>query len=135
MTLVRRYRNVCLCVMIILFSRDVVIFNSVSALILPLSHMAALSRKLFLCLSLQNKWLRSLNQAVDQVLGGGGQGSSPGTTAMSRTASYVFTGEGRFKDAQYAGGWLAGRVHGRLERACLFVSLCVCLSHLHLCRY
>ncbi|KAI3356099.1 hypothetical protein L3Q82_017364, partial [Scortum barcoo] len=61
----------------------------------------------------KNKWLRSLNQAVDQVLGGGGQGSSPGTTAMSRTASYVFTGEGRFKDAQYTGSWLAGRVHGR----------------------
>ncbi|GLD59059.1 alsin-like isoform X3 [Lates japonicus] len=61
----------------------------------------------------KNKWLRSLNQAVDQVLGGGGQGSSPGMTAMSRTASYTFTGEGRFKDAQYMGGWLAGRVHGR----------------------
>ncbi|XP_070770301.1 alsin-like [Enoplosus armatus] len=61
----------------------------------------------------KNKWLRSLNHAVDQVLGGGGQGSSPGVTAMSRTASYMFTGEGRFKDAQYTGGWLAGRVHGR----------------------
>ncbi|XP_045909587.1 alsin-like isoform X3 [Micropterus dolomieu] len=61
----------------------------------------------------KNKWLRSLNQAVDQVLGGGGQGSSPGMTAMSRKASYTFSGEGRFKDAQYAGGWLAGRVHGR----------------------
>ncbi|XP_059199040.1 alsin-like isoform X2 [Centropristis striata] len=61
----------------------------------------------------KNKWLRSLNQAVDQMLGGAGQGSSPGVTAMSRTASYTFTGEGRFKDAQYTGGWLAGRVHGR----------------------
>ncbi|XP_049905725.1 alsin-like isoform X1 [Epinephelus moara] len=61
----------------------------------------------------KNKWLRSLNQAVDQVLGGAGQGSSPGVTAMSRTASYSFTGEGRFKDAKYTGGWLAGRVHGR----------------------
>ncbi|XP_040913014.1 alsin-like isoform X2 [Toxotes jaculatrix] len=61
----------------------------------------------------KNKWLRSLNQAVDQVLGGGGQGSSPGVTGMSRTASYTFTGEGRFKDAQYTGGWLAGQVHGR----------------------
>ncbi|KAK2839612.1 hypothetical protein Q5P01_013352 [Channa striata] len=61
----------------------------------------------------KNKWLRSLNQAVDQVLGGGGQGSSPGLTAVSRTASYVFTGEGRFKDAHYTGGWRAGRVHGR----------------------
>ncbi|XP_028249082.1 alsin-like isoform X3 [Parambassis ranga] len=61
----------------------------------------------------KNKWLRSLNQAVDQVLGGGGQGSSPGLTAVSRTASYTFTGDERFKDAQYTGGWLAGRVHGR----------------------
>ena len=61
----------------------------------------------------QNKWLRSLNQALDQELGGGGQGSSPGVMGMSRTASYTFTGEGRFKDAQYTGGWLAGRVHGR----------------------
>ncbi|KAM7380722.1 hypothetical protein PAMP_003997 [Pampus punctatissimus] len=60
----------------------------------------------------KNKWLRSLNQEVDQALGGGGQGSSPGLTAMSRTASYKFTGEGRFKDAQYTGGWLAGQVHG-----------------------
>ncbi|XP_035532248.1 alsin-like isoform X4 [Morone saxatilis] len=61
----------------------------------------------------KNKWLRSINQALDQVLGGGGQGSSPGVTGISRTASYQFTGEGRFKDAQYTGGWLAGRVHGR----------------------
>ncbi|XP_068602604.1 alsin-like [Brachionichthys hirsutus] len=61
----------------------------------------------------KNKWLRFVNQAVDQQLGGGGQRSSPGLTAASRTASYVFTGEGRFKDARYAGGWLAGRVHGR----------------------
>ncbi|XP_030614260.1 alsin-like isoform X3 [Archocentrus centrarchus] len=58
----------------------------------------------------KNKWLRSLNQAVDQVLGGGGQGSSP---AMTRTASYMFTAEERFKDAHYTGSWLAGRVHGR----------------------
>uniref|UniRef100_A0A3Q3E839 Alsin Rho guanine nucleotide exchange factor ALS2 n=1 Tax=Hippocampus comes TaxID=109280 RepID=A0A3Q3E839_HIPCM len=41
------------------------------------------------------------------------QGSSPGITAMSRTASYTFMGDGRFKDAQYTGSWLAGRVHGR----------------------
>ncbi|XP_029980633.1 alsin-like isoform X2 [Sphaeramia orbicularis] len=61
----------------------------------------------------KNKWLRSLNQAVDQILGGGGQGSSPGVTAMTRTASYKFTGEGRFKDAQYTGSWLAGRINGR----------------------
>uniref|UniRef100_A0A3Q2ZTX7 Alsin Rho guanine nucleotide exchange factor ALS2 a n=1 Tax=Kryptolebias marmoratus TaxID=37003 RepID=A0A3Q2ZTX7_KRYMA len=61
----------------------------------------------------KNKWLRALNQAVDQVLGGGGQGSSPGVAAMSRTATYTFTADERFRDAQYSGGWLAGRVHGR----------------------
>ncbi|CAJ1079928.1 alsin-like isoform X2 [Xyrichtys novacula] len=61
----------------------------------------------------KNKWLQYLNQALDQALGGGGQGSSPGFTAMSRTASYKFTGEGRFKDAHYSGGWLVGQVHGR----------------------
>ncbi|KAM4561620.1 alsin-like isoform 1-T2 [Fundulus diaphanus] len=62
----------------------------------------------------KNKWLRSLNQAVDQVLGGAAQGSSPGVTAaVCRTASYKFVADERFKDAQYAGGWLAGRVHGR----------------------
>ncbi|XP_077584361.1 alsin-like [Stigmatopora nigra] len=60
----------------------------------------------------KNKWLHFLNQEVDRVLSGGGQGSSPGITAMSRTASYTFTAEGRFKDAQYTGSWLAGRVHG-----------------------
>lgn len=61
----------------------------------------------------KNKWLRSINKAVDEVLGGGGEGSSPGVMGISRTASYTFTGEGRFKDAKYSGGWLAGRVHGR----------------------
>ncbi|KAF7216143.1 alsin isoform X1 [Nothobranchius furzeri] len=61
----------------------------------------------------KNKWLRSLNQAVDQVLGGGGQRSSPGVTAMSRTTSYMFTMDERLKDAQYTGSWHAGRVHGR----------------------
>ncbi|KAL6100615.1 als2 [Pungitius sinensis] len=61
----------------------------------------------------KNKWLWSLNQAVDRVLGGAGHGSSPGLTAMSRTASHTFCGEGRFKDAHYNGAWLAGRVHGR----------------------
>lgn len=108
-----------------------------SAFILPLSHLSILSLKtsLLFSLSLQTKWLRSLNHAVDQVLGGACQGSSPGVTAMSRTASYTFTGEGRFKDAQYTGTWQAGRVHGRLESAWVCVCVCACLSHLHLCSY
>lgn len=76
-------------------------------------------------LFLQNKWLRSINQALDQVLGGGGEGSSPGVTGMSRTASYTFTGEGRFKDAQYTGSWMSGQVHGRC------VCADACLSYLH----
>ncbi|XP_011609701.2 alsin-like isoform X2 [Takifugu rubripes] len=61
----------------------------------------------------KNKWLRSINHALDQVLGGSGEGSSPGTMGMSRTASYTFTGEGRFKDAKYSGSWMSGRVQGR----------------------
>ncbi|XP_024141941.1 alsin isoform X3 [Oryzias melastigma] len=60
----------------------------------------------------KNKWLRSLSQAVDRALGGSGEGS-PGQTAMSRTASYTFTADERLRDAQYTGGWLAGRLHGR----------------------
>lgn len=69
--------------------------------------------RILTCLLLQNQWLRSINQALDQVLGGSGEGSSPGTIGMSRTASYTFTTEGRFKDAKYNGNWMSGRVHGR----------------------
>ncbi|KAM8857884.1 alsin-like isoform 3-T3 [Synchiropus picturatus] len=58
----------------------------------------------------KNKWLHCLNHEVDRALGGGGHGSA---AAMSRLATYSFTGEGRFKDAHYSGAWLAGRVHGR----------------------
>ncbi|XP_029967900.1 alsin isoform X2 [Salarias fasciatus] len=61
----------------------------------------------------KNKWLRSLTQAVDQALGGGGQGSARGETAMSRTVSHTFIADERLKGAQYSGGWLAGRIHGR----------------------
>ncbi|CAN9497900.1 unnamed protein product [Ophioblennius macclurei] len=61
----------------------------------------------------KNKWLRSLTQAVDQALGGGGQGSARGETAMSRTVSHTFVADERLKGAHYSGGWLAGRIHGR----------------------
>lgn len=61
-------------------------------------------------------------------MGGGGQGSSPGMMAVSRTASYTFTVDERFKDAQYTGGWLAGRVHGRLESSFYFLFLSVCMN-------
>uniref|UniRef100_A0A3B5M6L8 Alsin Rho guanine nucleotide exchange factor ALS2 a n=1 Tax=Xiphophorus couchianus TaxID=32473 RepID=A0A3B5M6L8_9TELE len=61
----------------------------------------------------KNKWLRSLNQAVDLVLGGAAQGSSPGVTAaVCRTASYKFVSDERFKDAQYSGQWKEGKIHG-----------------------
>ncbi|XP_011487920.1 alsin-like isoform X3 [Oryzias latipes] len=59
----------------------------------------------------KNKWLRSLNQAVDRALGGSGE-RSPGPAAMSRMASYTFAADERLRDAQYTGGWLAGRLHG-----------------------
>ncbi|XP_072768125.1 alsin-like isoform X2 [Nerophis lumbriciformis] len=61
----------------------------------------------------KNKWLHFLHQEVDGLLAGGGRGSPPGITAVSRTASYTFTGEGRLKDGQYTGSWHAGRIHGR----------------------
>lgn len=60
---------------------------------------------------------------MDNVLGGGGEGSSPGVMGISRKASYAFTGDGRFKDAKYTGGWLAGRVHGRSVYMCEGLSL------------
>lgn len=49
------------------------------------------------------------------MLSGGGQVASPGVIAMSRTATYTFAVDERFRDAQYSGSWLAGRVHGRSE--------------------
>ncbi|KAI4831598.1 hypothetical protein KUCAC02_001134 [Chaenocephalus aceratus] len=63
------------------------------------------------------KWLRSINQAVEQALGGAGQdtasigsGSSQKTEPpVSRTASYTFCKEGRLKEAKYGGHWLSGK--------------------------
>ncbi|XP_076579653.1 alsin isoform X2 [Chaetodon auriga] len=67
------------------------------------------------------KWLRSINQAVDQALNGVGQ--DPGTVSsgsgqkleppISRTASYTFYKDGRLKEATYEGRWLAGKPNGR----------------------
>ncbi|CAJ1087719.1 alsin isoform X2 [Xyrichtys novacula] len=67
------------------------------------------------------KWLRSINQAVDQALCGAGQdaasvGSGSGQKLeppISRTASYTFYKDGRMKDAKYEGRWLTGKPHGR----------------------
>uniref|UniRef100_A0A668AD38 Alsin Rho guanine nucleotide exchange factor ALS2 n=1 Tax=Myripristis murdjan TaxID=586833 RepID=A0A668AD38_9TELE len=67
------------------------------------------------------KWLRSINQAVDQALSGAGQetasiGSGAGQKAeppISRTASYTFYKDSRLKEATYEGRWLAGKPNGR----------------------
>uniref|UniRef100_A0AAQ6IFW8 Alsin Rho guanine nucleotide exchange factor ALS2 b n=1 Tax=Anabas testudineus TaxID=64144 RepID=A0AAQ6IFW8_ANATE len=65
------------------------------------------------------KWLRSINQAVDQALSGAGQDTASLSSGqkleppVSRTASYTFYKEGRLKEATYEGRWLAGKPHGR----------------------
>ncbi|KAM6958516.1 alsin isoform 1-T1 [Tautogolabrus adspersus] len=67
------------------------------------------------------KWLRSINQAVDQVLSGAGQDAASVSSGsgqkseppISRTASYTFYKDGRLKDAKYEGRWLTGKPHGR----------------------
>ncbi|XP_067358125.1 alsin isoform X2 [Channa argus] len=69
----------------------------------------------------KTKWLRAINQAVDQALSGAGQETVSLSSAsgqkleppISRTASYTFYKEGRLKDATYEGQWLAGKPHGR----------------------
>uniref|UniRef100_A0A3B4BG27 VPS9 domain-containing protein n=1 Tax=Periophthalmus magnuspinnatus TaxID=409849 RepID=A0A3B4BG27_9GOBI len=65
------------------------------------------------------KWLRSINQAVEQALCGGGQDSSLTSSGsgsweppVSRTATYMFYKEGRLKEATYEGRWVAGKLHG-----------------------
>ncbi|KAG5830049.1 hypothetical protein ANANG_G00318820, partial [Anguilla anguilla] len=69
------------------------------------------------------KWLRAINQAVDQALsgaGGGGAAAAPGSSVptaarapISRTASYTFYKDSRLKEATYEGRWLAGKPHGK----------------------
>ncbi|XP_044200850.1 alsin isoform X2 [Thunnus albacares] len=67
------------------------------------------------------KWLRSINQAVDQALNGAGQDTASVSSGagqkleppISRTASYTFYKDGRLKEATYEGRWLAGKPNGR----------------------
>ncbi|XP_034467527.1 alsin isoform X3 [Hippoglossus hippoglossus] len=67
------------------------------------------------------KWLRSINQTVDQALSGAMYDTasvSPGSgpklePPVSRTASYTFYKDGRLKEATYEGRWLAGKPNGR----------------------
>ncbi|XP_061082643.1 alsin isoform X1 [Conger conger] len=69
----------------------------------------------------KGKWLRAINQAVEQALSGGGmgEGRGPGTPPkrpdppVSRTASYTFYKDSRLRDATYEGRWLTGKPHGR----------------------
>uniref|UniRef100_A0A4W5N1U1 Alsin Rho guanine nucleotide exchange factor ALS2 n=1 Tax=Hucho hucho TaxID=62062 RepID=A0A4W5N1U1_9TELE len=73
---------------------------------------------LLACSSMEKaKWLRSINQAVDQAMSGAGQsGSGAGQRAeppISRTASYTFYKDSRLKEATYEGRWLAGKPNGR----------------------
>ncbi|XP_005165797.2 alsin isoform X3 [Danio rerio] len=67
------------------------------------------------------KWLRSINQAVEQALSGLGHDGIPPSTGVtqradppiSRTASYTFYKDSRLKDAKYDGRWVSGKPHGR----------------------
>lgn len=59
------------------------------------------------------KWLRALNQAVEQQVLMGDRVGVGGAPAVSRSASYTFTRDGRLKDASYSGRWLAAKPHGR----------------------
>ncbi|XP_056156900.1 alsin [Lampris incognitus] len=67
------------------------------------------------------KWLRSINQAVDQSLSGVGQEAmsinmgvgQKAEPPMSRTASYTFYKDSRLKEVTYEGRWLAGKPNGR----------------------
>uniref|UniRef100_A0A8C7VN51 Alsin Rho guanine nucleotide exchange factor ALS2 n=1 Tax=Oncorhynchus mykiss TaxID=8022 RepID=A0A8C7VN51_ONCMY len=73
---------------------------------------------LLACSSMEKaKWLRSINQAVDQAMSGAGQsGSGAGQRAeppISRTACYTFYKDSRLKEATYEGRWLAGKPNGR----------------------
>ncbi|XP_033866344.3 alsin-like [Acipenser ruthenus] len=66
------------------------------------------------------KWLRAINQAVDQDLNGcpdflmAGSGSvQRPEPPISRTAKYTFYKDSRLKDATYEGRWLAGKPNGK----------------------
>uniref|UniRef100_A0A8C8FDX1 Alsin n=1 Tax=Oncorhynchus tshawytscha TaxID=74940 RepID=A0A8C8FDX1_ONCTS len=71
---------------------------------------------LLACSSMEKaKWLRSINQAVDQAMTGAGQSGAGQRVEppISRTASYTFYKDSRLKEATYEGRWLAGKPNGR----------------------
>uniref|UniRef100_A0A671K609 Alsin-like n=1 Tax=Sinocyclocheilus anshuiensis TaxID=1608454 RepID=A0A671K609_9TELE len=68
----------------------------------------------------KGKWLRAINQAIEDVLAAGLNGrtrvsrsSQKGEPPASRTSTYTFSKEGRLKDATYEGRWLSGKLHGK----------------------
>ncbi|XP_051872170.1 alsin isoform X3 [Pristis pectinata] len=68
----------------------------------------------------KTKWLRAINQAVDQALSGVSDNMALGLGGVmrveppiSRTASYTFYKDPRLKEATYEGRWLAGKPHGK----------------------
>ncbi|MGH0148208.1 UNVERIFIED_CONTAM: hypothetical protein FKN15_043123 [Acipenser sinensis] len=67
------------------------------------------------------KWLRAINQAVDQDLNGCPDFLMPGSgnvqrpePPISRTAKYTFYKDSRLKEATYEGRWLAGKPNGKV---------------------
>lgn len=69
----------------------------------------------------QAKWIRCINQTVEQALSGAGPDTASPTSGagqkleppVSRSASYTFYKDGRLKEATYEGRWLAGKPNGR----------------------
>ncbi|KAI4876025.1 hypothetical protein NFI96_002868 [Prochilodus magdalenae] len=63
------------------------------------------------------KWLRAINQTVEQALSGAGLDTTGAMMRadppISRTASYTFYKDSRLKEATYEGRWVAGKPHGR----------------------
>ncbi|XP_016364337.1 alsin isoform X2 [Sinocyclocheilus rhinocerous] len=72
------------------------------------------------CPAEKAKWLRSINQAVEQALSGLGHDGIPPSTGVaqradppiSRTASYTFYKDSRLKEAMYEGRWVSGKPNG-----------------------
>ncbi|XP_015214850.2 alsin isoform X1 [Lepisosteus oculatus] len=68
----------------------------------------------------KGKWLRAINQAVEQALTGAVDTPVPGSGSIqrpeppiSRTAKYTFYKDSRLKEATYEGRWLAGKPNGK----------------------
>lgn len=89
-----------------------------------MSCLMADGKMFFTLIPFQIKWLRAINQAVDQALIGASDSMAAGLGGVmrveppiSRTASYTFYKDPRLKEATYEGRWLAGKPHGKLVLA------------------